>query len=164
MIKPTIHVDEFISKIGGDDDFMVLSFYVKSELAADDLVDWFERGYEYVLDADKSPGEIKPNRYLVYVEISRRTRVIRQMEEMITDLETLTEHKLSDWKVTFDGKKYPFDPDTLHDILILSPRQWRRIHEEDLNEMRNKAGVPIKTQPRLKDKDLDIVRQQAGIL
>jgi len=30
---------------------------------------WFEKGYDFVVDADRSPGEIKPNRYLVYVEL-----------------------------------------------------------------------------------------------
>ena len=57
MIKPTVHVDEFASKMGDDDDIIVLSFFVRSKEAARDLVSWFEKGYDWVMDADTSPGE-----------------------------------------------------------------------------------------------------------
>ena len=70
MLKSTVHVDEFSSKMGEDDDVAVISFFVRDINAADDLVNWFEQGYDFVLDADRSPGELKPNRYLVYVELS----------------------------------------------------------------------------------------------
>ena len=62
MMKSTIHVDEFSSKMGEDEDIIVLSFFVRDRQAAKDLVSWFEKGYDFVLDADMSPGEIKPNR------------------------------------------------------------------------------------------------------
>lgn len=37
MMKPTVHVDEFASKMGEDDDIIVASFYVRSRQAAKDL-------------------------------------------------------------------------------------------------------------------------------
>ena len=61
LLKPTIHVDEFTSKMGEDDDIIVLSFFIRDPGAAKDLMNWFEKGYDFVIDADKSPGEIKPN-------------------------------------------------------------------------------------------------------
>ena len=73
LMKPTIHVDEFSSKMGDDDDIITLSFFLRDNQAAKDLMSWFEKGYDFVIDADKSPGEIKPNRYLVYVEMRRRS-------------------------------------------------------------------------------------------
>ena len=73
LVKPTIHVDEFSSKMGDDDDIIVVSFFVRDQQAAKDLMMWFEKGYDFVLDADRSPGEIKPGRYLVYVELRRRS-------------------------------------------------------------------------------------------
>ena len=69
LIKPVIHVDEFTSKMGEDDDIIVLSFFLRDPTAAKDLMNWFERGYDFIIDADRSPGEIKKNRYLVFVEI-----------------------------------------------------------------------------------------------
>ena len=73
MLKPTLHIDEFASKMGDDDDICVISFYISDEEAAKDLVSWFEKGYDFVMDADRSPGEIDPNKYLVYIELKRRT-------------------------------------------------------------------------------------------
>lgn len=164
LIKPTVHVDEFVSKMGEDDDIMVMSFYVRADGVADDLVSWFEKGYDYVLDADRSPGEVKPNRFLVYIELERRTRVIDQLEEMLGDLETLTEHEIENWTFTFKDQEMAWDPVALENMLVLSPREWRRTQEEGLNEMRTIAGLPVKSTLKGKDKDLDIIRAQAGLL
>ena len=67
VLQPTLHIDEFSSKMGGDDEVVVLSFSVTNENAAKDLVSWFEKGYEFILDGDRSPGEIAPNTHLVFV-------------------------------------------------------------------------------------------------
>ena len=93
MMKSTIHVDEFSSKMGDDEDIIVVSFFVRSKQAARDLMAWFEKGYDFVLDADTSPGEIKPNRYLVYVEMRRRSTAGGNVEMLLDDLSTLTEFK-----------------------------------------------------------------------
>jgi hypothetical protein len=85
MMKPTIHVDEFAAKMGDDDDIIVISFFVRDQNAAKDLVNWFEKGYDFVLDADRSPGEIRPGRYLVYVEIRRRSAAPGLVQELLTD-------------------------------------------------------------------------------
>lgn len=164
VVKPTLYVDEFASKIAGDDEVAVLSFYLTSDRVCDDLINWFEKGYEYVLDADKSPGEVAPHRYLVFVEISRRTRLILQIKELLEDLETLTEHKLQDWKITANGKETHYDPEALKNMIDLSPHVYRLNHEEELNEMRMAANIPVKPCLTGSDADLDVVRSQAGIL
>jgi len=163
IMKPTVFVDEFESKVGSDDEYVVLSFYVRSELAADDLVKWFESGYKWVIDADRSPGEIKPNRYLVFVEMKRRMHVPEQLIEMIEDLESLTEFTLTDWKITFDGNDYPADADTLRNILILSPKEYREIKEIDLNEMRTIAGLPTKNIYNSEDTQINELRTLAQL-
>ena len=91
LLKPTIHVDEFSSKMGDDDDIIVVSFFVRDAQAAKDLMMWFEKGYDFVLDADRSPGEIRPGRYLVYVELRRRSTAGGNVEQLLDDLNTLTE-------------------------------------------------------------------------
>ena len=103
MMKPTIHIDEFKSKMGEDDDVCVASFYITDENAAKDLVSWFEKGYDFILDADRSPGEIKPNKYLVYVEMRRRSNLANNLSQIIEDLQTLTDIEPTEW--TFKHKK-----------------------------------------------------------
>jgi len=144
MIKPTVFVDEFKSKVGEDDAYVVLSFYVHNIIVAEDLVKWFETGYTFIIDADRSPGEIEPNRYLVFVEIKRRTQLVDQIKEMLEDFATLTDLELADWTISYDGEDYSFDEEVLGDVLILSPQSYREEHEMELNEMRLASGIPHK--------------------
>jgi len=164
IIKPTLFIDEFSSKIADDDEISVLSFYVKNSQVCDDLINWFEKGYNYVLDADRSPGEVKPNRYLVFVEIDRMTTLVAQIKELLEDLSTLTEHELKDWVITHNGNEMPFDEELLNDALDLSPHLYRKHHEDELNEMRTIANLPVKPTLVGRDKDLDVIRAQAGLL
>jgi hypothetical protein len=43
MMKPTVHIDEFSSKMGEDADVIVVSFFVRDKQAAKDLMNWFEK-------------------------------------------------------------------------------------------------------------------------
>jgi len=164
MMKPTIHVDEFSSKMGDDDDIIVVSFFVRDETAAKDLMNWFEKGYDFVLDADRSPGEIKPNRYLVYVEIRRRSTAGAQVETLIDDLGTLTEFDQKDWSMHYRGKEVPFSRDEFDQLVPLSPKAYRERYDEELNEMRIAAGMRTKRIYDPKDKALQAIQSAAGIL
>ena len=144
MMKPTLHVDEFASKMGDDEDIVVVSFFVRSREAARDLVAWFEKGYDWVLDAELSPGEIRPGRYLVYIEMRRRHSVGRNLAEALSDLTTLTEHEADGWTLHYDKKSYPFTQETFDKIVPLSPLEYRRRREKNLNEMRAAAGQPTR--------------------
>ena len=64
QIFPTLTVDEYSAKMGKDSDVVTITFTVKSELAGNDLVDWFERGYDYVLDASLSTGEVEIGKWV----------------------------------------------------------------------------------------------------
>ena len=144
ILKPTIHVDEFASKMGDDDDIIVLSFFIRDDLASKDLMNWFEKGYDFVVDSDKSPGEIKPNRYLVFVEIRRRSTAPGNVHKLLNDLNTLTEFDVDDWEMHYKGKSYPFTEETFANLVPLSPKAYRKENEKDLNEVRIAAGLEAK--------------------
>lgn len=162
LLKPTIHVDEFASKMGDDADIVVLSFLVRDKMAARDLMSWFEKGYDFVLDADRSPGEIKPNRYLVFLEMRRRSAVPRQISELLDDLSTLTEFEPNDWMIHYENENYRWDEETFSKLVPLSPDAYRSSRESDLNEWREAAGLPVK---KIRDTRSDLVELQrsAGI-
>jgi hypothetical protein len=164
LMKPTIHVDEFSSKMGDDDDIIVVSFFVRDPQAAKDLMSWFEKGYDFVLDADRSPGEIKPNRYLVYVEMRRRSTAGGNVETLLNDLNTLTEYNVEDWTMHYRGKDVPFSRDEFDRTVPLTPRAYRERYEADLNEMRSVAGLPTKRIYDESDPDLKAIQSAAGIL
>lgn len=162
IMKPTIHVDEFSSKMGDDEDIIVLSFFVRDKEAARDLVAWFEKGYDFVLDADRSPGEIKPNRFLVYVEIRRRSSAPDNINLLLDDLSTLTEFEPAEWQVHYDGNTWPWSPDEFRNRVPLTPVAYKASREEDLNEWRENAGLPVKKVRDTKH-DLRELQDQAGI-
>jgi hypothetical protein len=164
LMKPTIHVDEFSSKMGDDDDIIVVSFFVRDQQAAKDLMNWFEKGYDFVVDADRSPGEIKPNRFLVYVELRRRSTAGGHVEQLLNDLNTLTEFDVDDWSMHYKGKDVPFSRDTFDSMVPLSPRAYRDRYEKDLNEVRAAAGLPVVTSYNRKDPALQSIQSAAGIL
>ena len=165
LMKPTIHVDEFSSKMGDDDDIIVVSFFLRDGEAAKDLMSWFEKGYDFVLDADRSPGEIKPNRFLVYVEIRRRSTAGAQVDELLTDLNTLTEfEKSTDWTMHYKGKEVPFSRDTFDSIVPLSPKAYRERSDKDLNEVRIAAGLPVVANYDKRDRALQSIQSAAGII
>jgi len=162
ILKPTIHVDEFASKMGDDADIVVLSFFVRDKAAARDLMSWFEKGYDFVLDADRSPGEIKPNRFLVYVELRRRSALPRQVQELLDDLNTLTEFEPQDWQVRYQGKTMPWNEDEFAKTVPLTPDAYRAANESDLNEWRERAGLPVKRIHEIKP-DIKDLQDAAGI-
>lgn len=164
LMKPTIHVDEFSSKMGDDDDIIVVSFFLRDQQAAKDLMNWFEKGYDFVVDADRSPGEIKPNRYLVYVELRRRSTAGGHVEQLLNDLNTLTEFEVDDWSMHYKGKDVPFSRDEFDKLVPLSPRAYRERYEKDLNEVRAAAGLPVVTRYDRKDPALQSIQSAAGIL
>jgi hypothetical protein len=165
LIKPTVHVDEFSSKMGDDDDIIVISFFVRDAQAAKDLMMWFEKGYDFVLDADRSPGEIKSGRYLVYVEIRRRSTAGAHVEQLLNDLNTLTEFEGSqDWIMHYKGKEVPFTRDAFDSMVPLSPRDYRERYEKDLNEMRVAAGMPVVATYDRNDRALQSIQAAAGII
>ena len=161
-MKSTIHVDEFSSKMGDDADIIVLSFFVRDQQAAKDLVAWFEKGYDFVMDADRSPGEIKANRYLVYVEIRRRSRAAEQVETLLDDLKTLTEFDISDWTIHSDKQHEPFSQEAFAKLVPLTPADYRQKNQNELNQVREAAGLPPK-QIHHRRQDVRELQDAAGI-
>lgn len=162
MLKPTIHVDEFAAKMGDDDDIIVISFFVRSKEAAKDLQSWFEKGYDWVLDSDVSPGEIRPGRYLVYIELRRRSIAAEHIKQALEDLETLTEFKLDDWHMHYDNGTYAFSPERFIRLVPLSPSSYRQKKDSDLNEIRAHAGLETK-QIFERSRDIRQLQSAAGI-
>jgi hypothetical protein len=162
ILKPTIHVDEFSSKMGDDDDVIVVSFFVRNKQAAQDLASWFEKGYDWVLDADISPGEIKPGRFLVYIELRRRSSAGRNLAVAVDDLASLTEHEPADWIMVYKDNETPFSHEEFDLRVPLSPKQYRKETESGLNEMRAAAGIDPK-QIYKRERDIQQLQAAAGI-
>jgi hypothetical protein len=146
QISPVVTVDEYSAKMGEDSDVVTLAFKMNSKLAAEDLVSWLERGYDYILDAAVSDGQITPSKYLVFAEMNRRTTVPEKIIEILEDLKTLTDLSLDDYKIVVNEQEHKADPIVLKQAIILSPLEYKKQKEkeEELNEMRDIAGLSVK--------------------
>lgn len=90
MISPVFEVDTYRSKMGEDRDVVVLSFTAKDRNPAKDLMEFIEKGYSFVLDADVSSGENKNGEYFVFVELARSEKLAEQIKELTYGINRLT--------------------------------------------------------------------------
>tara|TARA_B100000676_G_scaffold312046_1_gene384476 strand:+ start:3018 stop:3740 length:723 start_codon:yes stop_codon:yes gene_type:complete len=89
-VDPIFEIDSYKSKMGDDQDIVVLSFSVNGEQPAKDLVNFVETGYNFVLDADKTSGEQADKKYRVFVELERNRHVPNQIIEILDGIKKLT--------------------------------------------------------------------------
>lgn len=163
LIVPLVAIDKYKASVGKDSDVITLSFIVKNESAAEDLVNWFERGYNFVIDADRSPSEVSPNKYLVFVELERKNIAARHIIELIKDLKTLTGIPIENWSLTTNGVKGDANVEFIEQHVPLKSSEYKKEHDLELNEWRNIAGVNIHV-PSEKDDDILAMQRQAGII
>jgi hypothetical protein len=90
MLDDVFEVDSFRSKMGEDQDVCVISFRVKDRSPAKDLMEFIEKGYSFVLDADVSSGENNNGEYSVFVEISRTPKLSENIQELTYGVKRLT--------------------------------------------------------------------------
>ena len=164
---PTVTVDEYAAHMGNDSEIVTLAFTIKSEAAGNDLVDWFERGYDFVLDAQVSEGEVKPGQYLVFVEMNRRSSVPKRIIELLDDLETLTDIPVKDWTIIVDEEEYSPEEEVLKQVITISPHDYREeveVEEEEINEMRERAGLEVKViHADKQDAEIKAFKSMAGL-
>jgi hypothetical protein len=91
LVKPVFEVDSYRSKMGNDENIVVVSFSVMEQQAAKDLVDFVEKGYNFVLDADATSGEIDEGIYKVFVEMERTPKIAVQVSELLDGVGKLAE-------------------------------------------------------------------------
>jgi hypothetical protein len=163
QVIPTLGIDVYKSKIGYDNEIVTLDFTVKQKMVAEDLVEWLEKGYDWIIDCEPSPGEISNDRYLVFVEMNRRTNAAKRIVDMLADLETLTGLKSKDWRVKFSSGQGPATVDFINKHLVSDPNEYKAQHGEELNEMRLAAGLETKKLRAVGD-DLKAWQRQAGII
>lgn len=126
LIHPRLHIDEFESKMGDDSDIIVLSFKVDGKEPALDLMNFIERGYEWVLDADVSSGELDDGEYLVFAEIERNPAAAEHIVGLLNDMMNLTNQKLSEWKFQYrkSANTHDITEEGILDMVPTSPADY----------------------------------------
>ena len=168
LVSPKISIDEYKSKMGSDEEIVVLSFILQGKEPALDLVNFVEKSYEWVADADVSSGEVFDGSYIVFVEVERTPDVAEQIIELLEDLEKLTEHKLQDWSIEYAKTKQKIEADleSLKSTIPATPHDYRTIVKRQSNEidqLKTAAGIKVDTVAPKNDYT-ESLRISAGIL
>ena len=90
-VSEVFTIDCFKSKMGEDSDVVVLAFKVKEKYPAIDLMEFIEKSYGFILDADMSTGEEDDGKYQVFVEIERTNNLPKQIKKLLAGVSQLTD-------------------------------------------------------------------------
>lgn len=158
LVHNELHIDEYKSKMGTDEDVCVISFKVSGKEPGADLVSFIEKGYDFVLDADVSSGEKEGGDYLVFVELQRSEELPIQIIAIMDDLMNLTEQKIEDWRVRYykSTDDNELTPEVLADIIPLTSDAYDAKYGNNEEEI-------IDTESEDITKDLDAMKSAAGL-
>jgi hypothetical protein len=149
LVYPDLTIDQYRSKMGDDADIVVVTYRVREQEPAEDMVNFFEKGYDFVLDADISSGPVDDLDYLVFVELVREPRVADQIIKITTELCNLTQQEISDWRFSFKNqlRKRDLTALAIKQVVPLTPEDYQeRTPESDqefLEDLKTAAGLPV---------------------
>lgn len=135
FVETTFTIDQYTSKMGEDSNVAVISFRVNDKHPAIDLMEFIEKGYPFVLDADISSGEERDGKYQVFVEIERSKKLPEQLKDLLKGVSQLIDS--TDWRYRYhkDMKSQPFTEDAILETVPLS----REAYETRIMESKHKS-------------------------
>jgi hypothetical protein len=124
FVSDTFTVDQYKSKMGEDRDVVVLGFRVREKHPAMDLVEFIEKGYTFILDADMSTGEEHDGQYQVFVEIERTLKLAGQLSHMFEGISQLCD--CYDWQFKYQKTSTPikFNPESIMETVPMTPADY----------------------------------------
>lgn len=154
-------VDQYQSKMGEDRDILVLRFRASGKEPAIDLMEFIEKGYPFVLDADMSPGEEKDGRYSVFVELERNSQSPENIEDLLNGINQLAD--IDNWRFRWfkDTEGHTFDVESFSEVVPLSPEEYDA-RSEELEEVDNVDEIDVEgffNQSAMESIDVDLDRK-----
>lgn len=149
MVSHRFTIDQYKSKMGNDKDIVVIAFRVADKFPAIDLMEFIEKGYPYVLDADISSGEERDGKYAVFVEFERSVKFPKQLDDLLRGVSQLC--NCTNWRFRFfkDISSYEFNIKTIEEIVPLTPNEYVTRTEAQkvkaVSEVLSKGSVDIKS-------------------
>jgi len=156
-------IDSYKSKMGQDKEIAVLAFEVSDQEPAKDLMNFIEKGYEFVLDADVSTGENRKGKYNVFVEMERSKRLPERVHDILEEVSKLT--GIEEWKFRYykNFDSHAFDTSTLESIVPLDSGAYESMVEEynqsELDRFFNKG---VTEQRYVKENIIEFGRHASG--
>lgn len=145
MMHDVFEVDGFKSKMGEDSDIVVLSFSLSTKDAGDDLENFLEKGYPFVLDADVTPGEQHDGTYKVFVEIERTKECPAQIYEIVSGILRLADKDKLRFRYYKNFKSQEATLENLENIIPKTADEYEisttQIHTENYKNFFNNSYI-----------------------
>lgn len=124
FVSEVFTLDQYRSKMGDDKDVIVVGFKVSDKAPAADLMEFIEKGYSFVLDADISSGEESDGKYQVFVEFERSKKFPSELKDLLNGVSRLTDNY--DWRFRYykDMKGHKFTEESVMENVPLDGEQY----------------------------------------
>lgn len=136
LVDHIFEIDNYRSKMGTDKDVCVLSFTVETKSPAEDMVNFIEKGYKFVLDADTTPGELEDGKYKVFVELERNRDLAENICNILYGIKRLTDIDLFKFRYYKSFNSIDAVKEQLEEFVPLDPNTY----EQRLQERKQKSA------------------------
>jgi hypothetical protein len=131
-------IDQYKSKMGNDEEIVVIAFVVKDKFPAIDLMEFIEKGYPFVLDSDMSSGEEHDGLYRVFVEIERTKKAAKEIEQLLDGVSQLCGGNLWTFKYFKDIEVHKFSVEEFEKIVPLTVDDYKvKVKDQKMTNARN---------------------------
>ena len=147
FVSDLFTVDQYKSKMGEDHDIVVLGFKVSEKHPAIDLMEFIEKGYNFILDADMSAGEEFDGKYQVFVELERTPQLPSQLRELLGGVGQLCDCR--DWRFRYQKSpsSVPFSEESVLEHIPTTPEDYNNkileIKNDDVKEFFDQGSVAV---------------------
>lgn len=147
LVSNTFGIDRYTSKMGEDKDVVVISFHVNDKYPAIDLMEFIERGYPFILDADMSAGEEEDGKYHVFVEMPRTPKLAEQISTVLKGVSHLCDNYTWKFRYFRDRNLVNFTEESILETVPLNPDAYENklleLKNYDLKEFFNQGGTDV---------------------
>ena len=163
FVNEIFTIDSYKSKMCQDKEISVLAFEVLTQEPAKDLMNFIEKGYDFVLDADISAGENRKGKYDVFVEIERDRHLPKNISALLDDVSKLA--GIDEWKYRYyknvESKAFTIE-DAENDIPLDSNTYESMINEYNQTELDRFFNKGVTEQKFVKENIIEFGRHASG--
>ena len=138
LVYDIFEIDSFKSKMGDDKNIVVMSFSARTKESANDLMNFIEKGYPFVLDADVTSCVQADGRYKVFVEMERNKEVPKQVVEIIDGVQKLSNLDKMKFRYYKSFKSNDTNPESLAEVIPLDNDAYDiKVNENNMENYKN---------------------------
>lgn len=165
LVDDIFEIDSFASKMGEDKNIVTISFSCKDKQPAEDLSNFLEKGYGFILDADVTAGEQSDGTYKVFVELQRERVVHDNIMEILDGVGKLTGIEKFRFRYYKDFRSKDADLNEITQTVPNDPENYGIVAtESNMNNFKNFFSRSYVESVDMKDDILTIQKKYADPL